>query len=104
MPNADQRRRGVVYELSWLPLVPAVIALAVGVAIGSGQPSLRRHFDPKAHVRVTDVTSAYAMLTIQGPKSRALLGSLTPDSLENDDFPYLSAREIETWKFCFAFS
>ncbi|MFP6640677.1 MAG: aminomethyltransferase family protein, partial [Myxococcota bacterium] len=56
---------------------------------------MRRHFDPQAHVMVTDVTSAYAMLTLQGPKSRALLSGLTPDSLETADFPYMSARTIE---------
>ncbi|MAI78221.1 MAG: oxidoreductase [Deltaproteobacteria bacterium] len=56
---------------------------------------MQRHFDPDAHVTITDLTSAYAMMTVQGPKSRALLSRLTPDSLENDDFPYMSGREIE---------
>lgn len=56
---------------------------------------MRRHFDEEAHVFVTDVTSAWVMLTIQGPKSRALLGSLTEASLANEDLPYLSAREID---------
>ncbi|NRA07435.1 MAG: GcvT family protein [Myxococcales bacterium] len=56
---------------------------------------MRRHFAPKAHVSITDVTSAYAMLTIQGPKSRALLGSLSTASFETADFPYLSSREID---------
>ncbi len=55
---------------------------------------MRRHFEADAHVAISDVTSAYAMLTIQGPNSRALLERLTSDSLSNDDFPYLSAREI----------
>ena len=44
---------------------------------------------------IADLTSAYAMLTIQGPKSRALLSSLTPDSLASDDFAYMTGREIE---------
>ena len=56
---------------------------------------MRRHFDPEAHVSITDVTSGSAMLTIQGPKSRALLAKLTPDSMANEDFPYLHAKEIE---------
>jgi len=56
---------------------------------------MRRHFPPQGHVTITDVTSAYAMLTIQGPRSRALLAGLTGVSLENDDFPYLTAREID---------
>jgi 4-methylaminobutanoate oxidase (formaldehyde-forming) len=56
---------------------------------------MRRHFPADAHVTITDVTSAYAMLTIQGPRSRALLAGLTSASLENEDFPYLTAKEID---------
>ncbi|MCP4836499.1 MAG: FAD-dependent oxidoreductase, partial [Phycisphaera sp.] len=56
---------------------------------------MRRHFPPDAFVTITDVTSGYAMLTIQGPRSRALLSDLTSVSLANEDFPYLTAREID---------
>ena len=56
---------------------------------------MRRHFAPESHVFITDITSAYAMLTIQGPKSRALLSALTTASLESEDFPYLSSSEID---------
>lgn len=56
---------------------------------------MRRNFPDGARAVVTDVTSGFAMLTIQGPKSRALLSSLTTASLETEDFPYLGAREID---------
>jgi glycine cleavage system aminomethyltransferase T/glycine/D-amino acid oxidase-like deaminating enzyme len=56
---------------------------------------MRRRFPEGARAIVTDMTSAYAMLTIQGPKSRALLSGLTGASLETQDFPYLCAREID---------
>ena len=56
---------------------------------------MRRHFPAENHICIADVTSAYAMITIQGPKSRALLDSLTTASMSNESFPYLSAREIE---------
>jgi len=56
---------------------------------------MRRNFPDGARATVTDVTSAFAMLTIQGPNSRALLSGLTTASLANDDFPYLAAREID---------
>lgn len=48
-----------------------------------------------AHAFVSDVTSAYAQINVQGPRSRALLQSLTPDDLSNEAFPYRTAREIE---------
>jgi len=44
---------------------------------------------------VTDMTSAYCLLTIQGPKSRELLQRVSPDDLSEEAFPYLTAREIE---------
>ena len=56
---------------------------------------MRRHFPADDHVTITDVTSGYAMLSIQGPNSRALLSTLTRASMSNEDFPYLSAREID---------
>jgi 4-methylaminobutanoate oxidase (formaldehyde-forming) len=56
---------------------------------------MRRNFPEDDHITITDVTSGYAMLTIQGPRSRALLSGLTSVSLSNEDFPYLAAREID---------
>jgi glycine cleavage system aminomethyltransferase T len=48
-----------------------------------------------AHVFVTDVTSGYAQINIQGPRSRELMQSLTSVDLSNDAFPYRTAREID---------
>jgi 4-methylaminobutanoate oxidase (formaldehyde-forming) len=56
---------------------------------------MRRNFPEDGHITITDVTSAYAMLTIQGPRSRTLLSGLTSVSLSNQDFPYLTAQEID---------
>ena len=44
---------------------------------------------------ITDMTSAYCLLTIQGPRSRELLQRVSPDDLSEDAFPYLTSREIE---------
>jgi 4-methylaminobutanoate oxidase (formaldehyde-forming) len=41
------------------------------------------------------VTSAYAVFGVMGPKSRALLQSLSPDDLSNDAFPFAHSRVIE---------
>jgi 4-methylaminobutanoate oxidase (formaldehyde-forming) len=54
---------------------------------------LRRHTgEDRAHV--ADVTSAYAQLNVQGPRSRELLQSLTSTDLAGDAFPFRAAREI----------
>ena len=55
---------------------------------------LRRHIPDDAHAFVTDVTSGYAQINIQGPRSRDLLQALTDSDLSNAAFPFRTAREI----------
>jgi glycine cleavage system T protein len=55
---------------------------------------LRRHcrgYD----VTITDVTNDLAMFGVMGPKSRDLLGELTPADLSNEAFPFATAADIE---------
>ena len=56
---------------------------------------MKRHIADDQHVFVTDVTSGYGQLNIQGPKSRELLQSLTSADLSNEAFPFRTAREID---------
>ena len=56
---------------------------------------MRRHIADGAHVFVTDVTSGFAQLNIQGPRSRELMQSLTTADLSNAAFPFRCAREID---------
>ena len=56
---------------------------------------MRRHIPEDAHAFVTDVTSAYGQLNVQGPNSRALLQKLTNTDLSNAAFPFRAAREID---------
>jgi 4-methylaminobutanoate oxidase (formaldehyde-forming) len=56
---------------------------------------LRRNISAEAHAFVTDVTSAYNILNIQGPRSRELLGMVTDADLSTEAFPYPSMKEIE---------
>jgi 4-methylaminobutanoate oxidase (formaldehyde-forming) len=56
---------------------------------------LRRHIAEDAHAAVTDVTSAYGQLNVQGPRSRALLQKLTSADLSNEAFPFRASREID---------
>jgi glycine cleavage system aminomethyltransferase T/glycine/D-amino acid oxidase-like deaminating enzyme len=55
---------------------------------------MKRHFEGK-HAFVTDVTSAYAQINIQGPRSRELLQSITTADLSNEAFPFRGAKEID---------
>jgi 4-methylaminobutanoate oxidase (formaldehyde-forming) len=56
---------------------------------------LRRHTPADAHAFVTDMTSGYCQLNLQGPKSRELMQTLTSVDLSNAALPFRSAREID---------
>ncbi len=56
---------------------------------------LRRGTPVGSHVHVTDITSAYTLLSVQGPESRNLLSKLTLADLSNEAFPYFTAQEID---------
>lgn len=55
---------------------------------------MRRHIGD-LHVCVTDVTSGFTQLNIQGPRSRELMQALTSSDMSNDAFPFRAAREID---------
>jgi len=56
---------------------------------------LARHIPAEAHTFATDVTSAHAVLGVMGPRSRALLETLSGEDLSNSAFPFGTSREIE---------
>ena len=56
---------------------------------------LELHTPADAHVFVTDVTSAYNILNVHGPKSRELVSRLTSADMSNEAFPYLTMQEID---------
>jgi 4-methylaminobutanoate oxidase (formaldehyde-forming) len=59
------------------------------------QAWLRRNTPPGAHASFTNITSAYSVLNIQGPKSREFLSQVTHADLSNESFPFLSMQEID---------
>ena len=56
---------------------------------------MKRHTPEEAHAFVTDVTSGYCQLNLQGPKSREVLQTLTSADLSNAAFPFRTTREID---------
>ncbi len=55
---------------------------------------LRRHIGD-AHAFVTDVTSGYAQINVQGPRSRELMAAVTTVDMSNEAFPFRAAKEID---------
>ena len=69
------------------------------IVSGSGQAIrdadwIRRNLGAETRATLTDVTSAYAVLGLMGPRSRDILGRLTDAKLEEASFPPEAAREI----------
>jgi len=56
---------------------------------------LRRQRQDGERVTITDLTSAYAVLGVMGPQSRALLEGLSDADLTNPAFPFGTSQEIE---------
>ena len=56
---------------------------------------LKRHIPDDARTVVTNVTSAFGVISIMGPRSRDLLQSMTPTDMSNTSFPFATSQEIE---------
>ena len=59
------------------------------------QTWMHRQFTEGAHTFVTDVTSAYAQLNVQGPRSRELMQAVTSHDLSNEAFGFRAVAEID---------
>lgn len=53
------------------------------------------HADPTWRFEIFDATSSFALLSLHGPASRALLQELSSDNLSNAAFPFGAARVID---------
>ena len=71
------------------------LILTGDATITAVQAWLKRNIPPEAHVCVTNVTSAYSVLNVQGPKSRDLLSRVTNADMSHEAFPFLTLQEID---------
>merc|ERR1719493_407865 len=55
---------------------------------------LRRNIGER-FVTVADVTSAYAQLNVQGPRSREVMQALTNVDMSNEAFPFRTSKDID---------
>ncbi len=89
-------RGGIEADLTVTRLAESKFLVVTGA-----QPQLRdmtwlqRNTPADAHCSAVDITSGLPMLSIMGPKSRALLEELTGEDLSNENFPFGTSRELE---------
>ncbi len=55
---------------------------------------MKRHIGDR-HVSVTDVTSGYAQINVQGPASRHIVQAVTTTDMSDEAFPFRTAKEID---------
>jgi glycine cleavage system aminomethyltransferase T/glycine/D-amino acid oxidase-like deaminating enzyme len=60
---------------------------------------IRSHMPAGAGTALVDVTSAYAVFGVMGPRSRDLLASLSDADLSDEAFPFRSSRQISLGYF-----
>ena len=56
---------------------------------------IKKSITENENVQVSDITSTYTVLSLQGPRSRDILSKLTKADLSNDGFPFATSQEIE---------
>ena len=87
---------GIVADLTVTRLGEQEYLLVTGDVLQRVTPSwLRRNTLPGEHCTVADVTSAYTLLSLQGPRSRELLQVITGSDLSTERVPFRASCEVE---------
>ncbi len=94
-------RGGIECDFTVSRLGEERFSIVTGTAFGNHDREwIRRHLDRgggangDSSVQVNDVTSGWACFGVWGPRAREVLAPLTPQDLGNEEFPYMSVREI----------
>ncbi|TAL07358.1 MAG: FAD-dependent oxidoreductase, partial [Chloroflexota bacterium] len=89
-------RGGIEADVTVTRLDPtSFLVVTSGTSIVRDLDWLRRRIPIDAHVTVNDVTNAFAVLSVMGPRARDLLQALTDADLSNAAFPFATSREID---------
>lgn len=89
-------RGGFESDLTVLRLKEHEFLLITGSAQAARDADwINKNFSPDAHVFLTDVTAAWSVLAVMGPKSRQVLQQLTKTDLSNAAFPFGTVQKID---------
>lgn len=89
-------RGGIEADLTIMRLAANCFYIVTGSGFGVRDSAwIRRQLPDDGSATIREVTSAFAVLNIVGPRSRDILQAATDEDLSNKAFPYLSVREIE---------
>ena len=87
---------GIISDLTITRTGEAEFLLVTGDILQSTTSAwLRRQTLAGENCHVTDVTSAYTILSLQGPKSREILAAMTGEDLSTEVFPFRASRFLD---------
>jgi glycine cleavage system aminomethyltransferase T/glycine/D-amino acid oxidase-like deaminating enzyme len=89
-------RGGIEADVTITRLAADRFYFVTGSALGvRDRSTIERHMPADGSVWIVEHTSARAVLNLCGPCSREVLAKLTDAPLDNTNFPYMSARELD---------
>jgi 4-methylaminobutanoate oxidase (formaldehyde-forming) len=89
-------RGGFESDLTITRLAPGRFFILTGSAQATRDADwINRHRRDDEFAVLVDVTSAYSVLSVMGPKSAALLGALSADDVGKDALPFATTRDID---------
>ena len=87
---------GIEADLTVTRLGETEFMVVTGSAVGvHDRDWMARHIDQETNATVTEVTSAYAVLGLMGPKSRDFLQGLSASDLSAEAFPFGTMQRID---------
>ena len=80
--------------------ITRVAATEFLIVTGSAQATrdfawIERHIRADEHAALVDVTSAFAVLSVMGPRTHALLATLSPDDFSKSALPFSTTRDVD---------
>jgi 4-methylaminobutanoate oxidase (formaldehyde-forming) len=88
-------RGGIECDLTVTRVGPESFYIVTGTGFATHDFDwIRRNIPAGANAQLVDITSANAVLSLMGPKSRDILASVTRTDMSNAAFPFGTARQI----------
>ncbi len=94
--QALNRRGGIESDVTVTRTAPDGFLVVTGTAFGTHDLGwLRKQARHRsAQVRIADVSGQYVCYALWGPRARDVLGPLTPASLSNEAFPFMTSQQL----------
>jgi heterotetrameric sarcosine oxidase gamma subunit len=89
-------RGGFESDLTIVRLGPSEFFIITGSAQTTRDFAwIERAIRPDEHASLVDVTNAYSVVSVMGPKAEALLGCISPDDLSKAGMPFSTTKTID---------